>query len=341
MNTLPSPMRFIRMSVAGLLCASTLALSPAALAQDLPGKGVRVVPVKSSIAEETFQTMLVMRALQKLGYDVQPIQETEYATGYAALANGDVTFMASGWVPLHDNFYKSVGGDTKLYRQGTYVKNSAQGYLIDKKTATKYNITNIAQLRKPEIAKLFDINGDGKADLIGCNPGWGCELAIEHQLTAYKLRDTVMHNQGSYSALIADTIARFKQGKPVFYYTWTPYWVSNVMKPGKDVVWLEVPFSAQPGNDSTSSTRMANGKDYGFPVNTQHIVANKAFAQANPAAAKLFSIMSLPVADINAQNMRMNSGDNSTQAIERHVDGWIKAHQSLFDSWIAQSLAAR
>ena len=60
--------------------------------------------------------------------------------------------------------------------KGYLVNGAAQGYLIDKKTADQYKITNIAQLKDPKIAKLFDTNGDGKADLTGCNPGWGCEV---------------------------------------------------------------------------------------------------------------------------------------------------------------------
>lgn len=87
--------------------------------------------------------------------------------------------------------------------------------------------------------------------------------------------------------MMADTISRYKEGKPVFYYTWTPYWVSNELKPGKDVVWLQVPFSALPG-DKNADTKLPNGANYGFPVSTMHIVANKAWAEKNPAAAKLF-----------------------------------------------------
>jgi len=37
--------------------------------------------------------------------------------------------------------------------------------------------------------------GDGKADLIGCDPVWSCEGIIEHQLCAYGLRTTVEHKQ--------------------------------------------------------------------------------------------------------------------------------------------------
>ncbi|MDG4869487.1 glycine betaine ABC transporter substrate-binding protein, partial [Guyparkeria sp. 1SP6A2] len=95
----------------------------------------------------------------------------EYATGHLALANGDATFVASHWNPLHADFYKNSGGDAKLYRKGAYSTNAAQGYLIDKKTADQYKITNIGQLKDPKIAKLFDTTGDGKANLTGCNPG--------------------------------------------------------------------------------------------------------------------------------------------------------------------------
>lgn len=323
-----------------LLAAALTLTGLSTHATDLPGQGVKVLPLKSSIAEETFQTLLVMKALEKLGYDVQPIQEVEYPTAHVAIANGDATFMADHWNPQHADYFKNAGGEAKLYRKGVFSGNAAQGYLIDKKTADQYKITRIDQLKDPAIAKIFDNNGDGKADLTGCTPGWGCEAMIEHQLDAYQLRDTVTHNQGTYSALMADTITRYKAGKPILYYTWTPYWVSNELKPGKDVVWLEVPFSSMPGEQKGMDTTLPNGKNYGFVVNHQHIVANKAWAEANPAAAKLFELMQLPLADVNAQNYLMSKGENQEADVQRHVQSWIKAHQQQVDSWLQQARQA-
>ncbi|CAH1608402.1 glycine betaine ABC transporter periplasmic binding protein ProX [Vibrio jasicida] len=319
---------------------ATMAFSTQALANDLPGKGVSVQPVQSTVAEETFQTLIVNRALEALGYDVQPTKEVDYNVGYTSIAKGDATFLAVGWFPLHADKYTMSGGDDKFYRQGQYVSGAAQGYLIDKKTAEKYNITNIGQLKDPELAKLFDANGDGKADLTGCNPGWGCEMVIEEQLNAYQLRDTVTHNQGNYAAIIADTISRYKKGDPILYYTWTPYWVSGVLVPGEDVVWLEVPFSALPGERKDVDTTLKNGKNYGFEMNSMRIVANKDFTEKNPSAAKLFEIVKLNINDISAQNMMMSQGKNSAADIESHVNGWIKANQQLFDSWVAEAKKA-
>lgn len=318
---------------------TTLAASHVSAA-DLPGKGITVKPLQSSISEETFQTLLVSRGLEKLGYTVEQPAEVDYNVAYTSIASGDGTFIATNWQPLHDDMYKSAGGDAKFYRQGTYVQGAAQGYLIDKKTAEKYHITRIDQLKDPKLAKLFDSNGDGKADLTGCTPGWGCEAVINHQIQAYGLSNTVVHNQGNYSAMIADTITRFKEGKPILYYTWTPYWVSDVLVPGRDVVWLQVPFSSMPGAQKDIDTKLPNGANYGFPVNVMHIVANKAWAGKNPAAAKLFSEMKLPIADINAQNSRMHQGQSSEADINAQVDGWIKAHQAQFDGWVKDAMAA-
>jgi len=313
---------------------TSLALASSAWAEKLPGAGVTVQPVQSTVAEETFQTLIVNRALEALGYDVLPTKEVDYNVAYTSIAKGDATFLAVGWFPLHSDKYAMAGGEKVFYRQGQYISGAAQGYLIDKATADKYNISNVSQLKDPKIARLFDANDDGKADLTGCNPGWGCEGVIEAQLSAYGLRDTVSHNQGNYAAIIADTISRYKQGSPILYYTWTPYWVSGVLVPGKDVVWLEVPFSALPGERKNVDTTLPNGKNYGFEMNSMRIVANKAFAEQNPAAAKLFAIMQVNINDVSAQNMMMSQGKNRSADIEAHVDGWIKAHQKQFDAWV-------
>ena len=304
------------------------------IAQTMPGKGVTVQPVQSPIPEETFQTLVVSKALEQLGYNVKPIQQVDYNVAYTSIANNDATFMAVNWDPLHTDKYQKAGGDNVFYRKGYLMKGAAQGYLIDKKTADKYHITNIEQMKDPKIAKLFDANGDGKADMTGCTPGWGCETVIEHQMKAYGLRDTVTVNQGQYSAIIANTIERFKKGKPVFYYTWTPYWVSGVMVPGKDVVWLQVPFSSLPGKRSNIDTTLPNGKNYGFQTNSLRIVANKKFAQDNPAAAKLFAIMQININDVSAENSMIAKGESSDAAIQAHADGWIKSHQKMFNQWL-------
>ena len=313
-----------------------------AVAADLPGKGVKVQPVDQGLIEEQFQYEVLIAGLEELGYEVKPILHMagEVVTSHLAVGRGDADFYAVHWDPLHLKFYQKAGGGKTMLKVGELTPGALQGYLIDKKTADKYNITNIDQLRDPNIAKLFDADGDGKADLCGCNPGWGCERVIEHQLTAYKLRDTVEHNQGTYFALIADTIARFKAGDSILYYTWTPLWVSGVLVPGENVEWLSVPFTSLPGERQEVDTTLPDGRNAGFAVNLIRIIANKDFLDKNPAAAKFFELAKIPINDVSAENGLIRDGEKTDADIKRHAKDWIQKHRAEFDSWLAEARKA-
>jgi glycine betaine/proline transport system substrate-binding protein len=226
---------------------------------------------------------------------------------------------------------------------GVFVDNVLQGYSIDKATADEYDITNVEQLKDPEIAQLFDTDGNGKANLTGCNPGWLCELVIEHHLDEYGLRDTVEHDQGQYWTLMADTITRYEQGKPILYYTWTPMWVAGVLTPGEDVNWLEVPYTSFPEEQGDvaekATTTTVNGKELnlGFAVDQIRILANQEFIDNNAAAAKLFEVVQVPTTDISAQNRKMRNGEDSPEDIVAHAEAWVEEHQDQFDQWVAEA----
>jgi len=323
---------------AALVMISMLSISP--VMADFPGKGKTVQPCYNGIAEELFQLVIVNKGLEKLGYKVKKILELEVTSMHVAVGLGDADYNAHSWVPMHDAFYEKVGGKDKVTRVGTLVEGAVQGYLIDKKTADQYGIKTINDLTDPDLAKIFDANGDGKADLTGCNPGWGCERVIEHHMDAYDLKETVTHNQGSYFALIADTISRYKSGEPILYYTWSPQWVSGVLVPGEDVTWLAVTHTDLPEEEKGANTVTPDGKNLGFSVNSIHVLANNKFLEANPAARRFFELAQIPINDIGAQNLKMRDGEKKIEDIHRHADEWIAGNQETFDHWIQEASRA-
>jgi glycine betaine/proline transport system substrate-binding protein len=321
----------ISAAIAGLITTGS------AYAQDKPGIGVTVRPVMAPALEEQFQHRVLFRALEDLGYEVAEPQEVEYQTIHLALGTGDGDFTAVHWDKLHQAFFDESGGDAVLEKIGTLAEGALQGYLVNK-AAYDGGITNLGDFKDPEVAKMFDADGDGKADLAGCAPGWGCERVIEHQLTEYELRDTISHNQGAYNAIIGDTIARNGSGENVLYYTWTPYWVSGVLVPGDNVEWLAVPYSSLP--DGATANTEFNGKDLGFAVDNIRVVATDAFLAANPAATKLFEVAKIDINDISAQNKLISDGEDKSADIDRHVDEWIKSNKKDYDSWLKAARAA-
>jgi glycine betaine/proline transport system substrate-binding protein len=114
-------------------------------------------------------------------------------------------------------------------------------------------------------------------------------------------------------------------------------------------MWINVPeinpSPAQKGYEDAMVHKNVTGAvtdpiKMGFPGNDIDVVANNKFLAANPAAAKMFEVMSIPFADISAQNAKMFEGENTEADIERHVNEWIAAHKQEWDGWLEEARRA-
>lgn len=325
-----------------LLTSSLIACQTTPPSEDNTSQSTQKVTVRtahSSWIEEHFQTEIVKIGLEKLGYEVETPKEIEYPALYISLANGELDYSIVYYYPGHKEFFENAGGEDKLEAVGTITADGTQGYQIDRKTAEQHNITNLEQLKDPKIAQLFDSDGDGKANLVGCNPGWACESIIEHHLDAYELRDTVEHDQGQYTALLANSVTRYKEGESVFFYAYNPHWIGATLKPEEDVVWLEVPFTDLPTKiaENMEKDTLVEGKNLGFPKTEQRIATNKQFLAENPIAKSWFELVQIPAKDINEESLRIKEGENKPEDIRRHAEEWVEKNQDLFNSWLEKA----
>ncbi|MDE0137210.1 MAG: glycine betaine/L-proline ABC transporter substrate-binding protein ProX [bacterium] len=287
-----------------------------------------------------FQAEVYRLLLMRLGYRVEGPVTMENPDFYRAVAAGEVDLWVNGWFPTHDGLIE----EDLVERIGTQVDAGAlQGYFVDAATAGAYRITNLGDLADPEVAALFDLDADGRADLIGCETGWTCSHIIDHHLEAFGLDGTVEQVQGDYSPLIAETIARFEAGQPVLYYTWTPNWTVGELVPGRDVVWLETPFPSLPPDqsaflDHTSIPGIpgcANDPcQVGWPPNDIRAVANSGFLDANPSVRRLLERVVISLEDISLQNAHMVRDQGDPEDIRRHAEQWVEQNSDVVSAWI-------
>ena len=148
---------------------------------------------------------------------------------------------------------------------------------------------------------------------------------------------------------MAAALAEYKAGEPIFFYTWAPNWTIFKLKPGKDVMWINVPKTIPKDSQMKGKDRMevsgiegavSDPIKLGFVVSDVRIVANKKFMADNPAATKFFELFTLPLSDINEQNTRMNEGEKSQKDIERHADEWIAKNKATWNSWLDEARKA-
>ncbi len=287
-----------------------------------------------------FQAEVYRLLIQRLGYPVEGPMTMENADFYEAVAAGEVDLWPNGWFPTHDSLV--VPGVSEHI--GAQVDDGAlQGYFVDKATAEAHGITNLGDLADPALAAVFDQDGDGLADLIGCDAGWGCAAIIDHHLEEYGLEGAVEQVQGAYSPLIKETIDRYRRGEPVLYYTWTPNWTVGALQPGRDVAWLETPYPALPEDqsaflDQTSIAGMAGCANdpcqVGWPPNDIRVVANTAFLAENPSIRRLLELVVIPLGDISAQNALMVADEGDPEDIRRHARQWVEANAALVEGWV-------
>ncbi len=327
--------------LASVATAAVIAVPATGQAAEEPGAGTTVKMARATWDTGWFQAEVYKQLLQELGYEIPRMTTLDNPPFYKSVAQGDMHLWVNGWFPLHDSYASDFQDGAE--KVGYTAKGGAiQGYLVDKETANELNITSIQDFKRDEVKKAFDKDGNGKADLVACPPGWGCEKTISHHMEAYDLKPHVDPIKASYSASMADAMGRYKSGKPIFFYTWTPNWTVGLLKPGKDVVWITVDETRHPDESVTEAETTVEGlegcvKDpcnLGWVANDIRPVANSAFLDENPAVETLLNKVSIPIADIFAQNAKMNDGEDSKQAVRKHAETWIADNRDKVDAWL-------
>ncbi|MBY5163756.1 glycine betaine/L-proline ABC transporter substrate-binding protein ProX [Salsipaludibacter albus] len=287
-----------------------------------------------------FQAEVHRQLLMELGYLVEGPRTMSNEEFFTAVASGDVDLWANGWFPLHQPLL--TDGATPV---GVQVESGAlQGYFVDLATAVEHDITELADLADPEVAALFDDDGNGRADLVGCNLAWACGPVVDHHLAVFGLADTVEQVQADYSPLMLDAVDRVAAGEPVLYYTFTPNWTVGELVPGRDVRWLQTPGASLPDqpdlpDDVTRVAGLAGCPDdpcqTGWPPNDIRAVANEGFLDDNPPVRRLLEQVTIPLDDILDQNARMIEGEGSPADIRAAATSWIRDNRSTVDDWVS------
>jgi len=331
----------------GIVVGVAVFAGSAAMAADMPGKGKSAQGARATWDTFWFGGMVIQIGLEKLGYEVKAPKTLNNPARYTALGQGDIDFETDTVWPNAKAAVEKVKGDIEML--GPIMSpGSIQGYLIDRKTSEKHNITKVADLKKPDVIKLFDKDNDGKADLISCNPGWNCEGITTHHIKAYDLGGSVEQIQGEYNVLVGDTVARYKAGEPVLFYAWFPNTATVQMMPGRDVVWLQVDKTDLPSGVTDTILKdvvgCAGGSstcNTGWAATQYFISANKKWLADNPAARKLFEVIKMKLDDRVTQNIAMKNGEDSDADLRRHAEEWIKRNQAQFDKWVEMARAAK
>ncbi len=347
--------------LAAITMAAAIAVAPLPADAEIdprrtPGGGEPVRLARPTWDTGWFQAEIISQLLTELGYRVDGPTTMETNAFYGDVAADEVDLWVNGWFPLHDPLLAEPGDSTTAdggggaIRVGFEVRGGAlQGYMADAATVAALGIETLADLADPEVAAAFDSTGDGRADLIGCNPDWACGPIVDHHLEVYGLSDTVDQVRGDYGPLMQATVDRYRAGEGVLFYTFTPNWTVGELVPGTDVVWIPAPFPSLPPEIAdqeplTIVDQVAGCLDdpcsMGFAPSDIRAVASRSFLAANPSVQALLEGFEIALDDISAQNASMTRDEDAAADIAAYASRWIEEHRIDVDRWLAAAVEA-
>lgn len=248
---------------------------------------------------------------------------------------------------------------------GEMVAGGLQGFLITKSFADEYGITTMDEFNaNADAIAAYDaqdpVPGNGFADIYGCQESFTCDNIITNQI-AFSGWDNIQQSIAGYDAMVAEAIAKTTAGDPMIIYTWTPSAYITELRPSDNVYWLgvdevlddsnptgqeggeshtQLPGTANIGEESCPSAAALGTCQLGWIAADILVTANTEFAEANPVAAKLFSLVTLSVLDVSLANVQQSAGADTNEAIQGLAADWIALNRGVADAWLAEAAAA-
>ena len=209
--------------LAGLVVALTIASAIPAYAKD-----------KVVIGEQSWTGAIAIQNIMKaviekyLDGEVSFLLVAEEAM-YPALHKGDgsidvVPDLWSQHTTAMLNEYVIPGSKESIRLNKTPYKGS-EGIFVPAYVQEKYNIRKLADLAKPEVAKIFDTDGDGKGEYWAGAVGWE---ATNHSMVRAKSYGFDKHFKASsveQPVFLAQLAAAYQRKEPIVFYYWAPEWI--------------------------------------------------------------------------------------------------------------------
>lgn len=245
---------------------------------------------------------------------------------------GDIDVHPDVWLPNQESFTKKYvdGAGTVQLSTNSYEGN--QGFCVSRNFAEANNITDIADLGRPDVAALMDSDGNGKGEMWIGAPGWASANVNEVKVRDYGLLDfiePIRAEEAVKTARVKDSIAK---GEGYAFYCYKPHAIWFQF----DVVMLSEPtfdpakyIMVQPSDDADWYNKSSVAtKD---ALKNVQIAFSKSLASRSPAIAEFFERFSLTAEDVSsfAFEISGNGRDPADVAAE-----WVNANSDRVDAWL-------
>jgi glycine betaine/proline transport system substrate-binding protein len=315
----------LKSTVSAALLAGGMALSGVATAADV----VIGVPNWPSVAASANVLKVVIE--DNLGLEVE-LQNGTNPIVFEAMDSGAMHAHPEVWMPNQQNLH-----DTFVKTKATVAMNpngvpAFQGMCVPQAIADKHGIKSIDDLTNPDVAALFDTDGDGRGEVWIGAPGWASTNIEKIRAKSYGYDQTFELTESDETLAYANLDNAIKAGKPWVGFCYTPHYVFvlhqmqvleepaydaakwKIVQPTDDPAWLEV---------STAPTA--------WDTAYLHVHYSKSIEKSQPEVAKLFANMKVTTDIVSDWTYALVIDKKDPAAYAKE---WVAANEDLVLSWL-------
>lgn len=196
-------------------------------------------------------------------------------------------------------------------------------YLADK-------IKNFDDLNDPELAAMFDSDGNGKGEYWAGDASWKSTKIWQVKMKDYGLSELWEPNIISDATFKAQLKSAYGNQKPIMFYYWTPEWIhaaydlSPLNEPDGTEGCIDLKLDGEDWLEaSTASCKTPDAEIF--------VSYSKSLEQRNPAAAKFLSQVQFDPATVNDWILKIGRDEMDPQDV---AEEWVAANSDIVNAWI-------
>jgi glycine betaine/proline transport system substrate-binding protein len=245
---------------------------------------------------------------------------------------GDIDVHPDVWLPNQQSFTQKYVDEAKTVTLSSNPYEGNQGFCVSKDFGTANNITDIADLGRPDVAALMDSDGNGKGEMWIGAPGWASANVNEVKTRDYGLLDfiePIRAEESVKTARIKDSIAK---GEGYAFYCYKPH-----------AVWFmfDVEMLSEPTFDEAKYKMIQPSDDADWyeksSVATKDALKNVQIAWSNslegrsPAIAEFFANFQLTADDVSGLAFEISANGRDPADVAKE---WVEANSDRVDAML-------
>ena len=245
---------------------------------------------------------------------------------------GDIDVHPDVWLPNQESFTKKYVDEagTVILSSNPYEGN--QGFCVSKDFGEANNITDIADLGRPDVAAKMDSDGNGKGEMWIGAPAWASANVNEVKVRDYGLLDFIEPIRAEESVKTARVKDSIDKGEGYAFYCYKPHAIWYMF----DVVMLTEPtydpakyVMVQPSDSANwyAESKVAT-KD---ALKNVQIAWSKSLADRSPAIAEFFANFNLSADDVSSFAYEIAGKGREPADVAKE---WVEKNPGRVDAWL-------